>query len=97
MQLAMTEVAGKDFVTLTDELALKPMGMARSTYLNPVPAANLANAATAHTREGVAVPGHSHTYPEMAAASLDERPAEMPPWGPELRKSDGLAVIQGPN
>ena len=81
MQLAMTEVAGKDFVTLTDELALKPMGMARSTYLNPVPAANLANAATAHTREGVAVPGHSHTYPEMAAASLWSTPSDLARMG----------------
>ena len=81
MQLAMTEVAGKDFVTLTDELALKPMGMARSTYLNPVPAANLANAARAHTREGVAVPGHSHTYPEMAAASLWSTPSDLARMG----------------
>ena len=81
MQLAMTEVTGKDFVTLTDALALKPMGMARSTYLNPVPEANLANAATAHTREGVAVPGHSHSYPEMAAASLWSTPSDLARMG----------------
>jgi CubicO group peptidase (beta-lactamase class C family) len=81
MQLAMSEVAGKDFVTLTDELALRPMGMARSTFLNPVPASNLTNAATAHTRTGAAIPGHSHTYPEMAAASLWSTPSDLARMG----------------
>lgn len=70
MQLAMTDVAGKDFPALTDELVLKPAGMTRSSYVNPVPETNRANAATAHHRDGTVVPGHSHTYPEMAAAGL---------------------------
>jgi CubicO group peptidase (beta-lactamase class C family) len=81
MQLAMEEASGRDFVALTDELALRAMGMTRSTYLNPVPVANLGNAATAHTRAGVAVPGHSHTYPEMAAASLWSTPSDLARMG----------------
>lgn len=96
MQLAMTEVTGKDFVALTDELALKPMGMARSTFLNPVPVSNLANAATAHTRAGVAIPGHSHTYPEMAAASLWSTPSDLARMGLAVvsaARGDGGAVL----
>ena len=81
MQLAMTDVAGKDFVPLMDELVLKPAGMARSSYLNPVPADRLGNAATAHTRLGVIIRGGSHTYPEMAAASLWTTPSDLARMG----------------
>jgi CubicO group peptidase (beta-lactamase class C family) len=77
MQLAMTDVAGKDFPALTDELILKPAAMARSSYANPLPETNRANAATAHTREGTPVPGHSHTYPELAAAGLWTTPSDL--------------------
>lgn len=81
MQLAMTDVAGKDFVTLTDELVLKPAGMARSSYLNPLPANNLANAATGHKRTGKAIAGLRHTYPEMAAAGLWTTPSDLARMG----------------
>lgn len=77
MQLAMTDVSGKDFPTLTNELVLKPAGMTRSSYVNPLPMTNRANAATAHKRDGTVVPGHSHTYPEMAAAGLWTTPSDL--------------------
>lgn len=70
LQLAMTDASGKDFPALTQELVLGPAGMTRSSYENPLPEANRANAATAHHADGTPVPGHSHTYPEMAAAGL---------------------------
>lgn len=77
MQLAMTDVSGQDFPALTDELVLKPAGMARSSYVNPLPETNRTNAATAHRRDGGVVPGHSHTYPEMAAAGLWTTPSDL--------------------
>ncbi len=77
MQLAATEAAGKDFVALTDELVLKPTGMTRSTYAQPLPEASRANAATAHRQVGTAVAGHSHTYPEQAAAGLWTTPSDL--------------------
>ncbi len=77
MQLAMTEAAGKDFVAITDELVLKPAGMARSTYAQPLPEASRANAATAHRQNGSVVAGHSHTYPEQAAAGLWTTPSDL--------------------
>lgn len=77
MQLAMMDVSGESFPALTDALVLKPAGMMRSSYVNPLPPANRANAATAHRRDGAAVPGHSHTYPEMAAAGLWSTPSDL--------------------
>lgn len=77
MQLAMTDVSGTSFPALTDELVLKPAKMARSSYENPLPMTNRANAATAHRRDGTVVPGHSHTYPEMAAAGLWSTPSDL--------------------
>lgn len=77
MQLAMTDVSGETFPALTDRLVLKPAGMTRSSYVNPLPMDNRANAATAHLRDGTVVPGHSHTYPEMAAAGLWSTPSDL--------------------
>ncbi len=77
MQLAMTEAAGKDFVALTDDLILKPAGMTRSTYAQPLPEASRSNAATAHRQNGSAVAGHSHTYPELTAAGLWTTPSDL--------------------
>lgn len=77
MQLAMTDVSGESFPALTERLVLKLAGMARSSYVNPLPIASRANAATAHHRDGTVVPGHSHTYPEMAAAGLWSTPSDL--------------------
>ena len=81
MQLAMTDVAKQEFVPLMDELVLKPAGMARSSYLNPLPASNLANAAVGHERGGKAIAGLRHTYPEMAAAGLWTTPSDLARMG----------------
>lgn len=85
MQLAMTDVTGRSFPEVMRELVLAPAGMTRSTYSQPLPETDRANAATAHSSDGRAVPGHSHTYPEMAAAGLWTTPSDL------LRA--GLAVV----
>ena len=77
LQLAMTDVSGKDFPTLTHDLVLAPASMTRSSYVNPLPEANRANAATAHHGDGTPVPGHAHVYPEMAAAGLWTTPGDL--------------------
>ncbi|HOY77486.1 MAG TPA: serine hydrolase domain-containing protein [Hyphomonadaceae bacterium] len=77
LQLAMTDVSGKDFPTLTHDLVLAPAGMTRSSYVNPLPEANRANAATAHHGDGTSVAGHAHIYPEMAAAGLWTTPGDL--------------------
>ena len=85
MQLAMTDVAGQSFPDIMRELVLEPAFMTRSSFVQPLPEADRANAATAHGGDGSAVPGHSHGYPEMAAAGLWTTPSDL------LRL--GLAVV----
>jgi CubicO group peptidase (beta-lactamase class C family) len=52
------------------ELVLDPLGMADSTYEQPLPPQRAAVAATAHPWKGRRLAGGSHVYPEMAAAGL---------------------------
>lgn len=77
LQLAMTDVSGKDFPTLTQDLVLTPAGMTRSSFVNPLPESSRTNAATAHHSDGTPVTGHAHVYPEMAAAGLWTTPSDL--------------------
>jgi len=70
VQLAMTDVTGEAYPDLLERLVLEPAGMAHSTYENPLPAERLSEAAAGYRRDGSAVPGKRHTYPEMHAAGL---------------------------
>ena len=69
-QLVMTDTLGRPFPDLMRELVLAPAGMSRSTYEQPLPPEKLRLAAAGYRRDGSAVPGKRHTYPEMAAAGL---------------------------
>ena len=69
-QLAMTDVADRDFPALLRGLVLEPAGMTHSTYQQPLPPARLRDAAAGYGGTGDGVPGKRHTYPEMAAAGL---------------------------
>lgn len=68
-QLAMIDAAGKPFPAIARTRLLAPLGMARSTYDQPL-AAGTPNVALAHDEAGQAIPGGFHVYPEMAAAGL---------------------------
>jgi CubicO group peptidase (beta-lactamase class C family) len=70
-QLAIEEVTNKPFVNAMDELVLRPLGMARSTYLNPLPE-RTSDVAHGHDDKGnpAALPRGWQTFPEMAAAGL---------------------------
>lgn len=86
-QLLMTESGKRDFVTLMREEVLAPIGMADSTYANPLPAPWLARAAAGVLPNGDAVPGKRHTYPEMAAAGLWTTSADLARFGIEMQKA----------
>lgn len=70
-----------------DMLGLEPVGMARSTYLQLLPDALEAEAATAHTPEGEPIPGRWHTYPEQAAAGLWTTPSDLARFALALQAS----------
>lgn len=77
VQLAMTDVSAETFPDLLHRLVLEPAGMALSTYVNPLPASRLGEAAAGYRQDGSPVPGKRHTYPEMQAAGLWTTPSDL--------------------
>ena len=70
VQQALVDVTGRAFPELMQENVLRPLGMTRSTFDQPLPRELTANASTPYLGTGEEVKGGSHTYPEMAAAGL---------------------------
>ncbi|WP_082222021.1 serine hydrolase [Mesorhizobium loti] len=77
VQQLLIDVTGKPFAKLLDETVLRPLGMTRSFYHQPLPAADLRDAAMPHKASGDPVAGGPHTYPELAAAGLWTTPADL--------------------
>ncbi len=86
-QLMMTDVTGKPFAPLMDELVIKPLGMSHSTYMQPLPPDWLVNAAAGVLPDGMTVPGKRHSYPEMAAAGLWTTAEDLALFAIEMQKA----------
>ncbi|HWB82417.1 MAG TPA: serine hydrolase [Nannocystaceae bacterium] len=69
-QLALVDTFGEPYPVILARLVLAPLGMANSTYEQPLPPQRISSAAAGHHRDGTVVPGKRHVYPEMAAAGL---------------------------
>jgi CubicO group peptidase (beta-lactamase class C family) len=70
MQQMILDITGKEFSDFMRDTVLLPLGMTNSTYQQPLPNDLVAKAATGYDRDGKAVKGRWHAYPEMAAAGL---------------------------
>lgn len=70
-QLLVAETTGLDFPAAARTHLFEPLGMARSTFANPLPEAH-GNIARAHDSDGqpVALPRGYESMPEMAASGL---------------------------
>lgn len=77
LQQLIEDVTGQPFAEAAHTYVLGPVGMAHSTYVQPLPEALAPVAATAHTPEGQPVAGRWHTYPEQAAAGLWTTPSDL--------------------
>jgi CubicO group peptidase (beta-lactamase class C family) len=86
-QLLVSDLLGRPFPSLMRELVLDPLGMADSTYEQPLPAARAAAAATAHPWKGRPLPGRWHVYPEMAAAGLWTTASDLARAGLEMQRA----------
>ena len=86
-QLVATDISGESFPVLLDRLMLRPAGMRRSTYENPLPVERRPEAATGHERIDTPVPGGFHVYPEMAAAGLWTNASDLARWAIALSHS----------
>jgi CubicO group peptidase (beta-lactamase class C family) len=70
LQQLLCDVRGQSFPELMQELVLKPMGMTRSTFEQPLPERYWQDASSGHRADGAPLPGGWHTMLEMAAAGL---------------------------
>ncbi len=70
VQLALTDLTGRDFAEFMRETVLVPLGMRASDFAQPAPTVGHAQLAHAHNALGQAMPAPWHVYPEQAAAGL---------------------------
>ena len=87
LQLALMEALGRPFAEILHESVLDPLGMAHSTYEQPLPAALESQAARAHSREGKALDARWHVYPEQAAAGLWTTPTDLAAFVVEIQRA----------
>jgi CubicO group peptidase (beta-lactamase class C family) len=80
----LTDATGQSFADMMTGLVLRPAGMTRSSFVQPLPATAATKAAVAHLGNGKPVPGRYHLYPEMAAAGLWTTPSDLARWAGEL-------------
>ena len=77
LQTLISDVTGKAFPEIMNELVLRPAGMTHSTYEQPLPKNPWPLAATPYGDNGEPVKGGWHTYPEMAPAGLWTTPSDL--------------------
>jgi len=79
-QFLMVEADGRNFPELMRDRVLLPVGMAASTFEQPLPSSRSAEAATGYLADGRILEGRFHVYPEMAAAGLWTTPSDLARW-----------------
>jgi CubicO group peptidase (beta-lactamase class C family) len=86
-QLLMTDVSGKPFPLLLRETVLDKIGMADSSYEQPLPPSRAAATAGGAYWDGKPVHDKWHIYPEMAAAGLWTTPTDLAHFAIEIALS----------
>jgi CubicO group peptidase (beta-lactamase class C family) len=76
-EAVMIDASKTPFPELMAELVLKPTGMGRSTFAQPLPADLTGDAAGGHYADGKNLPGGYHVFPEHAAAGLWSTPTDL--------------------
>ncbi len=88
LQLMIEEVDETSFASSLEANVLTPLGMASSTFTNPLPTTHHALAATAYRSNGNRVDGDWPVYPEMAAAGLWTTPSELIEYANDVLRVD---------
>lgn len=70
MEKMVEDVSGLPLEKYMEKHVLKPIGMERSTYAQPLPKEKYAYASAAFDKNGEMIEGAWHNYPEQAAAGL---------------------------
>ena len=69
------------------DLVLEPLGMSRSTYEQPLPAAMAHNAASGYLPDHTQVKGNWHVYPELSPDGLWTTATDLARWMIDLQKT----------
>ena len=77
MQQALSDARRRPFADIMRDDVLRPIGMAHSTFEQPLSAERDKSAARGHSREGKARAAKWHVYPELAAAGLWTTPGDL--------------------
>lgn len=80
VQQLVSDVTGRDFAELMDDLVLRPFGMVDSAYDQPLAAHRRGRAAVGHDEGGRPVAGDHHVYPELQAAGLWTTVVDLARW-----------------
>jgi CubicO group peptidase (beta-lactamase class C family) len=93
-QLMVADVTGRPTADFMRDTVLAPLGMSRSTFEQPLPAARLREVALPYRGDGQPVKGGPHVYPEMAAAGLWTTPSDLARFALGIRAAlDGKSKI----
>lgn len=87
LQQLLTDITGKEFSQLLDELVLKRLRMDHSSFQQKLPPRLTANAAAAHLPNGQEIKGRHFIYPELAAAGLWTTPTDLAKFVVEIQRS----------
>lgn len=87
VQQVLEDVTGKPFEKLMREVVLKPIGMDRSTYEQPLPHKRLGEVAMPYRSNGAGVKGGPHVYPEKAPAGLWTTPSDLARYAIEIQRA----------
>ena len=87
MQQALSDARKRPFADIMRDDVLRPIGMTRSTFEQPLPESFDRNAARAHSGQGKAMGAKWHVYPEQAAAGLWTTPSDLARFAIEVQRS----------
>ncbi|MDR7130605.1 CubicO group peptidase (beta-lactamase class C family) [Algoriphagus sp. 4150] len=85
MEKIVEDVSGLNFEKVMDDKILKPLGMTKSTYEQPLPEVLALSASAAFDRKGEILDGKWNNYPEQAAAGLWTTPTELAKYCIEIQ------------
>ncbi len=86
-QLVLEDVSGRKLTSMAGEYLFAPLGITRSVFAQPLPAAFQDNAAVPYDGHGASIAGGAHTYAALAAAGLWTTPSDILKWAASVRKA----------
>jgi CubicO group peptidase (beta-lactamase class C family) len=87
IQQLLTDVAGKPFPVVVQELVFTKIGMVSSTFRQPLPSEMARVAASGHDVMGQPLQGRWYTFPQTAAAGLWTTPSDLARFVIEVQES----------